>query len=244
MNLMLVRATARKREWAVRMALGAGLRQLLLDSLAESLLLALAGGLFGSLLAAWLVAAIRASAPFDLPRVNELHVDLGLLAFALGASMLSAALFGVWPAWRSTKIDPQEALQSSGRTASEGKKGTRLGRALVAVQVALSVIVLLGAGLLLHSFVRVLQVDPGIQIQHVMAASVQLPPDQYKTAEQTTQFYQRLMEGLSALPDVKDAGVTSQLALTTADARNMFYAGNRPAPPTRSVAHDRRDLGK
>ena len=94
--------------------------------------------------------------------------------------MLSAALFGVWPAWRSTEIDPQEVLQSSGRTASEGRKGTRLGRALVAVQVSLSVIVLLGAGLLLHSFVRVLQVDPGVQIQHVMAASVHCRPTSTK----------------------------------------------------------------
>ncbi len=231
MNLMLVRASAKRREWAVRLAIGAGLRQLLREGLTESLVLSLIGGVLGSLLAAWLVALVRASAPYDLPRASELHVDLSSLAFALGTSILSAILFGLWPAWRSTKIDPQEALQSSGRTATEGRKGARVGGMLVAVQVALSAVVLLGAGLLLHSFIRVLQVDPGVQIQHVMTASVQLPPDQYKTAEQTNQFYQRLMEGLSALPEVKGAGVTSQLALTSADARNMFYAGNRPAPP-------------
>ncbi len=231
MNLMLVRASARRREWAVRLAVGAGLGQILRDNLAESLLLSLTGGLLGSLLAAWLVALVRASAPFDLPRVNELHIDLGSLAFALGISIFSAVLFGLWPAWRSTKTDPQEVLQSSSRSATEGRKGNRLGRTLVAVQVALSVVVLLGAGLFLHSFVRILQVNPGVQIQHVMTASIQLPPDQYKTAGQTAQFYQRLIEDMRTLPEIKEAGVTTQLALTSATSSNPYYAGDRPIPP-------------
>ncbi len=230
MNLTLVRATARRREWAVRLAMGAGLRQLIRDALAESFVLSIAGGLSGSILAAWLLALVRTTAPFGLPRVDELHINPEVLAFALGASIFSAVFFGLWPAWRSTKIDPQETLQSSGRTITEGRKGHRLGRTLVAAEVALSVVVLLGTGLLIHSFVRVLQVNPGVRVQHLMVAGLQLPPNEYK-ADQINEFYHRLLDRISKVPGVQQAGITSELPLTSSNNNGPMTAADRPMPP-------------
>ena len=119
MNLMLVRSTAQRREWAIRLAVGAAMRDVLQGAFLESLLLAVAGGILGAASSAWLLDLVRLKAPLDLPRTEELVLDPAALAFALAASIGSALLFGLWPAWRAAKVDPQEALQSFGRTSSE-----------------------------------------------------------------------------------------------------------------------------
>lgn len=231
MNLMLVRSTDRRREWAIRLAIGAGVRELIRDTLFESLLLSFAGGALGAVLAVWLLELVRVHAPFDLPRIDELHLDPVALAFALAVSIGSAILFGVWPAWRAARIDPQEALQSSSRSATGNKKGHQFGRALVATEVALSVVLLLAAGLLIRSFVRVLQVDPGVHVEHLLTAYVELPSDKYKNAKTIGQFYRRLLDKMQALPGITASGITSNLPLTAANNNNPMTAADRPIPP-------------
>ncbi len=214
MNLMLVRATGRRRDWAIRLAMGANVRALMAETFMESLLLSLTGGALGCVLAVWLLALVRSKAPFDLPRIDELAVDPAALLFALAASFLSAVLFGLWPAWRAAQIDPQEALRSSSRTATEGRHGQRIGQLLVAAEVALSVVLLLGAGLLLRSFVGTLNVNPGLQVQHLLTAGISLPPDRYKDDPQVISFYKRLLEEIRNRPGVREAGLVSELPLT------------------------------
>src|SRR5260370_28650279 len=148
MNLMMVRSIAQRRDWAIRLAMGAKVRDLLRGAFIESLLLSLAGGTAGSLLAWVLLRLVRLKAPIDLPRIDELSVDSAALLFALSASVATAILFGIWPAWRASRINPQEPLQSSVRTASESRQGHHSGNILVAAEVTLSTVLLLSAGLL------------------------------------------------------------------------------------------------
>ena len=231
MNLMLVRAIGRRREWAIRLAVGANVRQLMREGFLESLLLSLAGGALGSLTAVWLLALVRSRAPFDLPRIDEIQLDPVALLFALGASLFSALLFGLLPAWRAARIDPQESLQSSGRSATEGRKGHFLGQALVAAEVTLSVVLLLGAGLLIRSFMRILQVDPGVQVQHLVFADIQLPPVKYKEQKPIREFYHRVLDSARALPGVERVGLVSQPPLTVSSSNQPMTAADRPIPP-------------
>ncbi len=231
MNLMMVRATAQRREWAIRLAVGAGMSDLLRGALLESLLLSFIGCVSGALLAWWLLQLIRLRAPLDLPRVDELVLDPIAVLFAVGISAASALLFGAWPAWRTARIDPQEALQSSGRTTTEDRKGHRLGRALVAAEVALSTVLLFAAGLLLRSFIAILDVNPGENIQNVLTARVNLPPDKYQRDPDVHSFYERLIQQVSALPGVRAAGLVSDLPLTAENNHNPATAADRPIPP-------------
>ncbi len=231
MNLTLVRATSQRRAWAIRLAVGANIRDLLRGAFIESLLLSLAGAALGSLLTVWLLAAIRLKAPPDLPRVEELAVDPVALAFAVLLSVGSAVLFGLWPAWRAARIDPQEALQSSSRSTSEGRLGHRAGKLLVAAEVALSTVLLLSAGLLVRSFVSILDVNPGLNVEHLLTVKIQLPPEKYRKAENIHAFYRALQGRVGALPDVVSAGVVSDLPLTGDNNGNPVIGADRAAPP-------------
>ncbi len=231
MNLMTVRAVAQRREWAIRLAVGAGLRNLLGGAVLESLLLSGAGAIFGSLLTLWFLQLVRLKAPIDLPRIDELVLDPAALAFALGLSVASALLFGLWPAWRAAQIDPQEALQSSGRTATEGRKNRWAGQTLVTAEVALSTVLLLSAGLLLRSFVAVLGVNPGLDIHRLLTVRINLPPDKYREQMRMFSFYQRLRRQVSAMPGVQSAGYVSDLPVTGENNNNPATAADRPIPP-------------
>jgi putative ABC transport system permease protein len=231
MNLMRVRAMRQRRDWAIRLAVGAGAHDLLRAAFAESLLLSLAGAGPGSLLALALIHLVRVSAPFDLPRIDELALDVPGLFFALGASVFTSILFGLWPAWRASRIDPQEALQSSGRTSTEGRKSGFTGRLLVAAEVSLSTVLLLGAGLLLRSFVNILGVDPGMTVQHILTVRVNLPPDKYQKDSDVSSFYKRLLEQTQSLPRVTKAGLVSDLPLTGEDNNNPVTAADGAIPP-------------
>ncbi|MBV8550093.1 MAG: ABC transporter permease [Acidobacteriaceae bacterium] len=231
MNLMMVRAISQRRDWAIRLAMGAGARDLIRGALSESLLLSLAGAGAGSLLAGWLLELVRLRAPVDLPRIEELALDPPALLFALGASVASAVLFGIWPAWRSAQADPQEALQSSGRGATEGRSGRRAGTLLVAAEVALSTVLLLSAGLLLRSFVAILDVSPGVRVEHLLTAGIKLPPDKYNKVADIHSFYRSLVEKVSSLPGVTAAGTVSTLPVRPEDNNNPITAGDRAVPP-------------
>src|SRR4051812_27013608 len=158
-NLLLARATARQRELAVRAALGAGRARLVRQMLVESLVLALVGGALGVVIAVWGIDVLLTIGPADLPRAREIRVDGGVLAFALGSSLLSGILFGLLPALTTTQADLQDGLR--GGSASAAPRPRRLRRILVAVDVALALVLVSGAALLLRSFAHVLAVDPG-----------------------------------------------------------------------------------
>jgi predicted permease len=230
-NLMLVRAVARRREWAIRVAIGARASDLLRSAFVESLCLSMTGGALGCFLAIWLVKLVQLRAPVDLPRINELAIDGPVLLLALGLSIASAFVFGVWPAWRAAQVDPQETLQSAARTTSEGLRGHRSGKLLVAAEVALSTVLLLTAGLLMRSFAAILSVNPGIRVQNLLTLRINLPPDRYHQGKYIASFYKRLSEQVDALPGVKAAGVISDLPLTGENNNNPATAGDRAAPP-------------
>jgi len=217
-NLLLARATGRRRELAVRAALGAGSGRLVRQMLTESLLLGLAGGAVGVLLGAWGVSALLALAPPGLPRLSEVELDGVVLAFTLGVSLLAGIGFGIFPAWRAARSDPQEALRGAGR---EG--GTRgPGRWLAAVQVGLSLVLLTGAGLLLRSFWNLMQVEPGFRPEALLTARLSPSPGKYSSAEAEARLIAEIVGRLQSAPGVTSAGCVSTLPFSGAGGRAAF----------------------
>jgi putative ABC transport system permease protein len=216
-NLLLVRATVRQKEIAVRAALGAGRRALLRHALTESLLLAGAGGAIGSALSAAGVAALARWAPHDLPRVEEIGLDWRALAFAVSLSVATALLCGLLPALRLSLLDPQQTLRQGPRGATQAGAGARLRNALVSAEVALSALLLVLGGLLIHSFLELGRVEKGFQTEHVLTVDLGLPENGYDERERRVDFYRQALERLAVLPGVTSAGAVSKLPLTGED---------------------------
>ncbi|HLM99195.1 MAG TPA: ABC transporter permease [Bryobacteraceae bacterium] len=212
-NLLLARSAGRARESAIRTALGASRARLLRQALTESLLLAIAGGALGVVLAYWGLELLVKGAPLDLPRLDEVHLDGRVLTFALLISTITGLLFGILPAWRLSGASPQDALKAGSHTTTEGTRGTRLRGLLVSLEVGLSAVLLIAAGLLTTSFVRLMQVDKGFTTESVLAVDVALPDSKYDKQEQREQFYQRAVAGVESLPGVRSAAVINQLPL-------------------------------
>ena len=212
-NLLLARAMGRRREVAIRKALGAGRWRLVREMLTESVLLGLAGGALGLLLAVWGTAGLAALHTDRIPRLSETGVDGVVLAFTAGVSLATGLLFGLVPALRlSAAADLQPQLRAGG--AAGGREGRRLRAGLVAAEVALAVTLLAGAGLLLRSFLNLRQVDPGFDADGVLAFDVALPEARYETAPQRAQFFDQLLERVQALPGVTGAGAVFGLPLS------------------------------
>ena len=212
-NLSLARAAGRARESAIRTALGAGRARLVRQTLTESLVLALAGGLLGIALAVYGVQFLVRAAPLDLPRIGEIGIDARVLGFALLVSLVTGVAFGVLPALRAAGAQPQEALKSGSYTTTEGRRGVRMRGVLVGVEAALSAVLLITAGLLIGSFVRLMHVDKGFDIQRVLAVNVKVSPAKYTEDAQQTAFFDRLLEKTRALPGVNSVGLVSALPL-------------------------------
>jgi predicted permease len=212
-NLMLTRALGRARETAMRIALGASRVRILRGILCEALLLAVAGGLLGIALAETLVRALVAAAPVDLPRLSEVHVDWRVLLFALGAAGSCGLFFSIFPAWRLARVDPQDAMRTGSRGATESRSGMRLRELLVTVEVGLSCLLLIVAGLLLTSFVRLMGVDRGFQVQHILTAEISPPTPHYKDQSKRGQLYHDIVLKLQTEPGVVSAGLISVLPL-------------------------------
>jgi predicted permease len=211
-NLQLSRATSRQREIAVRMALGASGVRIVRQLLTEGLLLALAGGAAGLLIAAWGMEVLTALIPQGfLPRVAEVRLDWRVLVFALAASVLTGLLFGAAPAWQARKTDVNASLKkSAGRGASA--RG-RLRGALVVTEVALSLVLLVGAGLLVRTFTNLLAVAPGFDPRGVLTFQVNLGGERYNTTEKSAAFFRDALGRISRLPGVEAAAVTNRLPL-------------------------------
>jgi putative ABC transport system permease protein len=212
-NLSLARTAGRARESAIRTALGAGRAQLVRQTLTESLVLALAGGILGIVLAACGVRLLVGAAPLDLPRLGEVSLDRRVLGFALLISLVTGVAFGILPALRAAGAHPQEALKSGSYTTTEGRRGVRLRGVLVAVEAALGAVLLITAGLLIGSFVRLTHVDKGFDIQRVLAVRVAMPSTKYTEKAQQAAFFDRLLEKTRPLPGVLSAGLVSALPL-------------------------------
>ena len=206
-NLLLARATARQREIAIRFSLGASRLRIARQLLTESILLSGIACALGLLLAEWAIRALRTLPPSTLPRAESIGLDLPVLGFAAGVAVLTALLFGFAPALQTTRGAPSETLKEGGRTASAGRHGVR--SALVVLETTLALVLLVGSGLLLKSFVRLQTVDPGFQSKNILTANISLPKSKYSTDAQTIQFFDQALERLRAVPDVKEAAVAS-----------------------------------
>ena len=218
-NLLLARATAREREIAVRSALGATRARIARQMLTESLLIALSGGAIGLLLATWGLKLVLALQPANLPRLENIGIDYRVLGFSLGACFLTPILFGLAPALQLAKTNLNETLKEAGRSASVvGRKRTR--SMLIIVEIALSLILLAGAGLLIRSFISLQHLYPGFKADNVLTFRLSLPFSRYRRARAT--FYRQLEERLSQLPGVEAVGATFQLPLTSGGYQTAY----------------------
>jgi len=224
-NLLLSRGETRQRELAIRRALGASRARIIQQMLTESMVLACGGGIVGLLIAAWGVAALRAVAPADLPRLSEIHLDATVLAFTAAISVLTAILFGLLPALRSSQAHFVDALKQAGRGVHRGRKS--LGNSLVVGQIAISLGLLVGGGLLLQSFWRLIHVNPGFQPDNVVAAKIMLPDRPYDTSTKAAAFMQQLEERAAALPGVQAVGAVSELPLAGEFGDDIFRIEGR-----------------
>jgi putative ABC transport system permease protein len=212
-NLLLTRATDRQKEIAVRLALGASRVRLLRQLVAESMLLTLSSAGLGLFFANSITGALLALMPPEIPRVHTIDLNPSVLAFAVALAVLTGLFFGIVPALAASRTNVNTTLKDGGRSGMQGREHNRVRSSLVVAEVALTLILLVGAGLLLRSFQRVLETDPGFQPEHVLTASLNLPGLQYKSDAQIRSFYQRLMERLRQLPGVQTAGGSTDLPL-------------------------------
>jgi putative ABC transport system permease protein len=210
-NLLLARASGRTRELAVRTAIGATRGRLVAQLLAESLVLSVAGGLIGAALAFWAVRGLTAWNPSDLPWLADVGVDARVLLFALALSLVTGILFGILPALYASKGDLHAGLRDGGRTGADGPQGRRVRRLLVVAELALALTLLVGAGLLVRSFDRLLQVSPGFDPDRVITFNVALPVTRYASDAAKIGYWHALRSRLAAVPGAIAAGATSTL---------------------------------
>jgi putative ABC transport system permease protein len=230
-NLLLVKAAARAREIAVRAALGASRWQIIRQLLSESVLLALIGGAVGMLLAFSLVNLLKRIAPDGTPRVAEISIDGRVLLFSLGVAALTGLLCGLVPALQASKGDLNQALREAGAGSKGSSGGGRVRSVLVVAEIAIALTLLIGAGLLLRSFLRLQSVDPGFNPAGVLTARLGLPQNAYPNRQQVANFYNQLHERLKALPGVQGVSFGSSVPMTGVDTDTSFLIEGRPAPP-------------
>jgi predicted permease len=216
-NLLLARASVRVREIAVRSALGAARSRIVRQLLTESMAIALAGAALGTLFAFGGVRVLVACLPAGFPRAAEIRLDSGVFAFTLGVAVFTGLLFGLAPALTASRADLQHSLREGGRGTTAGAHHASLRSALVVGESALACVLLIGAGLLLHSFVNLLRADPGFRAQQVLTASISLPGEQYRGGPQRTQFFTNLIDTLQHSSGIAAAGVGSDLPWTGYD---------------------------
>ncbi len=228
-NLSLARATARRREFAIRTALGAERWRMVRQLLTESVLLSLGAAVIGLLFAWWGTRLALAAAPGSLPRFEEIGIDPYVLLFTLAVSIVTGILFGLAPAFHSANAQPHEALKEGTRGAGGGRH--RGESAFVAVEIGLAVILLAGAGLMMQSVWRLLQVDPGLNVHSVLTMQVALSPKVMTDPAGVRQAYQQLLTRVGSVPGVASTAVTALVPLGDSDSENSYWPGTGPQPP-------------
>lgn len=236
-NLMLARSAARQREVAIRSALGASRGRVIRQLLTESVLLAMAGGAVGLLLAVWGVDSLVALGPQTLARAGKVTADGRVLGFTLLISLVTGVLFGLAPALAASKLNLTDALKE-GSKGSESVSRHRLRSLLIVSEVALSLILLVGAGLLIRSFMRLSQVDPGFNPSHLLTMQVALTRTSYPEAAQRVAFFKELISRVEALPGVEAAGTVSELPLSGQENDTFFTIEGKPAVAFGSTEND------
>jgi putative ABC transport system permease protein len=227
-SLLLARAAGRRKEIAVRAALGAGRGRLIRQLMTESALIALLGGTGGVTLAAWGVELIAKTNLISVPRLSQISLNVTALLFTLGISLMAAILFGLAPAAQVSRLDLNRALREEGREMAPGAGSARVQRALVVSEVALAVMLVIAAGLLLRSFDRLMRIDPGFNVKNLLTVNVNLPASRYQDNPRVTAFYDSLLERVRALPGVVSAAATSGLPLTGWYGDTSFQIEGRP----------------
>jgi putative ABC transport system permease protein len=232
-NLMLARATGRHKELALRAALGASRWRIVRQLVVESLVIALIGGAAGVLVAFWGIELLRSGNPGEAskyaPGWNHLGINFGVLAFTLGISLVSGLLFGLAPAWYVSKPELNDALKEGGRQTSAGSH--RLRSLLVVSEIALSLVLLVGAGLMFRSFLALLNTSPGFNPEGVLTMNLNLPSAKYKEDPQRAAFYSELVQRVKALPGVQSAAVVNYVPLGGSNASDAFLIEGVPEPP-------------
>ncbi len=228
-SLLLARATTRAREIAIRTALGAGRGRIARQLLTESVLLAFLGSLLGVLVARWGMKALIALAPDTLPRAGEIGVDGRVLAFTCALALVTGIGFGLAPVFQALRVNLNATLKDGGRGAGAGGVRQRLRGALVVAEVAIAVVLLVGAGLLIRSFARLQDVDPGFQPRGALAVGLSLPPAKYGAGPQQAAFAEQAVARLSALPGVRSVGAAHVLPFSGNDYVLSFSIAGRPA---------------
>ncbi|HKA20040.1 MAG TPA: ABC transporter permease [Blastocatellia bacterium] len=212
-NLLLARSQTRMKEIAIRTAIGASSRRLIRQLLTESVLLAILGGGLGLLLASWAVDLIVRFGPDNLPRLQEVSLDTRVLLFALAVSVLTGVIFGLAPAIQCSRVDLNETLKESGGRGSGGLASKRMRGALIVFETASAIVLLIGAGLLIYSFVRLLRVPPGFNPEGAVIARTSMPAERYPKIELGKSMYKRALEQIGSLPGVEAVSVASNLPL-------------------------------
>jgi putative ABC transport system permease protein len=231
-NLLLARASSRQKEMAVRAAMGASRWRIARQLLTESVLLSLIGGALGILLSRWGIAFILWVSPDAIPRAREIGMDWRVLAFTIGLSFLTGILFGLVPSLQAGVVALHETLKETGRSVT-GKQWLR--SSLVVVEVASTLVLLIGAGLLIRSFFRLQSINPGFSYEHLTSFSVSLARTKYSNEVQRAAFFNRLLENIRAIPGVEVAAAASGLPLGNNGWQTSFTVEGQPPPPKNQV---------
>jgi putative ABC transport system permease protein len=236
-NLLLVRAAGRQKEIAVRTALGAGRWRIVRQMITESVLLALVGGALGTLLALWGVELLVALSEGAIPSTAHVSIDGTVLGFTLLVSLFTGVLFGLAPALRTMKLNLSESLKEGGRSGSEGAHRNRTRSVLVVLESAVAVVLLIGAGLLVRSLLRLQDVSPGFDAQNVLTMRVDLPREKYSAPEKSASFFSELESRLSGLPGMENVGLVTELPLS-GQPNDMPYTVEGRPPVSSDQAFD------
>jgi putative ABC transport system permease protein len=235
-NLLLARAASRQKEIAVRAALGASRARVMRQLLTESMALAVLGGAGGALLAKWGVGLLAPISAASIPRADEIRVSAPVFGFTLAVSLLTGLLFGLAPAFQSSRVDLTDSLKESGRGAGGGGRKRRALNILVVGETALAAVLLIGAGLLVNSFVRLQQVRPGFDETNLLTAKIDLP-NPYAQPEKKTQFFEQLQRRVAALPGVEAVGLVTELPLAHQSSDFQFKIEGRSTQNPEQTIH-------
>lgn len=246
-NLLLARAATRQKEIAIRTALGAGRRRLICQLLTESILLAVVGGAFGLLLAYGEIRFLRGLNPADIPRLNEIGIDGRVLGFTFLIAILTGIIFGLAPALQASKTDLNETLKEGARGSTGGINRQRVRSLLVVSEVGLTVLLLIGAGLMIKSFMSLQKVNPGFNPANTLTMLVNLPVSRYSDDHQVQAFFEQTLKKIEVLPGAQSAGIVTSLPLTTTSIIRLRFIVDEhpPANPSevpranyRSISHN------